>query len=119
MFIATIINFLLSSLNLGAQVATLIVFIRKPLIQDIHYPLSVKRFEDLVYNTLRNVNLIGFWAGAIPVSTIKLSRSDPVLYLSCGDISQRSHCHLEGLGPLSRPTVGGPRTLHSVDWNRG
>ena len=35
------------------------------------------------------------------------------------DICQRSHRHLEGLGPLSRSTVGRPHTICSVDWNRG
>ena len=119
MFVATVLNFLLFSLNTGAQVAKFIVFIRKPLIQDIHYPLSDNRLAELVNNTLRNVNLVGSWAGAFPVSTIKLLLSDPVSIHPGGDIFQRSYCNLEGLGPLPRPTVGGPRTFHSVDWSRG
>jgi len=36
-----------------------------------------------------------------------------------GDIYQRSRCHLEGLGPLPRTTVGNPHTAYSVDWSRG
>jgi len=66
MFIATVINFLLSSLNIGAQVAGFIVFIQKALILDIDYPLPEKR--DLVDNALRNTNMIIFWAGGLPVS---------------------------------------------------
>ena len=43
MFAATVINFLLSGLNAGTQVALFIVFIRMALILDICYPLSEKR----------------------------------------------------------------------------
>ena len=76
MFAATVINFLLFSLGTGAAIYTLIVLIRKPLIQDIDSPLTEAGIGDLVNNTLRNANLISLWAGAIPVST-KLSL-DPV-----------------------------------------
>ena len=75
MFVATVINFLLLTLSTGGQIYTLIVFIRKPLIQDVNYPLTKARIDDLVNNTLRGVNLFGFWVGVIPVS-IKLSPSD-------------------------------------------
>ena len=30
------------------------------------------------------------------------------------DVTQRSHCHLEGLGPLPTSTVGNPCTIYSV-----
>jgi len=39
-----------------------------------------------------------------------------------GDIIQRSHCHLEGLGPfwkLPRSTAGNSHTIYAVDWSRG
>jgi len=35
------------------------------------------------------------------------------------DVAQRSHCHLESLGPLPRSTLGNPHTVYFVDWNRG
>jgi len=74
MFVTTIVNFLLSSLNAGAQVAGIIVFIRTALILDIDYPLSEKR--GLVNNALQNVNIVHNWAAILPVS-IMLSLSDP------------------------------------------
>ena len=118
MFVATVINFLLFGLNTGAQVATFIVFIRKAFILDTDYPLSEGRLYELLTNVLRNVNLFGFWVGAIPVS-IKLSLPDAVQLILGGDISQRPHCNLEGLGPLPRSTVGSPHTIYYVDWSRG
>jgi len=77
MFITTVINFLLSSMATGTQVARLIVLTRKVLILDTDYPLSVKQEQQLVDNALRNPNIVGFWAGTLPVS-IQLSLSDPV-----------------------------------------
>ena len=68
LFVATVINFLLFSLSIGVQVYELNMFFREPLILDIGYPLSEARLEELFNNTLRNVNLISFWAGALPVS---------------------------------------------------
>ena len=75
MFAATVINFLLSSLNAGTQVALFIVFIRKALILDIDYPLSEK--PELVNQALQNMNIVADWATYLPVS-IKLLLSDPV-----------------------------------------
>ena len=75
MFIATIINFILSSLNTGIQVALFIVFVRKVLILDIDYPLSEK--TELADRAMQNLNTVGFWAGNIPVS-INLPLSDIV-----------------------------------------
>ena len=81
MFIATIINFLLSSYNVGSEVARFIMFIRMALTQDIDSPLSEKR--ELVDNALRNLDVIYLWAPDLPVS-IKLSLSDPVpIQYSC------------------------------------
>ena len=34
-------------------------------------------------------------------------------------LAQRFHCHLEGLGPFPRTTVGNSHTIYSVDWNYG
>ena len=114
-FAATVINFLLSSLNTGSIVALIIVFLRKALILDI-YPLSEKR--NFVGNALRNVNIVTYWARSLPVS-LNLSLPDIVSIHVRRGIAQRCHCHLEGLGPLPASTVGSPHTVHFVDWNRG
>ena len=108
MFVATVINFLLSSLYAGSHVAEFIVFIRKTLILGIdHY-----------HNTLWKVSIVTSWAESLPVS-IKLSLPDPVPIHVPSDITQRSDCHLESLGPLPRTTVGSPHTVYCVDWNCG
>ena len=75
MFVTTAINFLLSSLSVGNQVAVSIVIIRKALILDIDYPLLEK--AELVQNALRDLNIVISWARSLPVS-IKLSLSDLV-----------------------------------------
>ena len=75
MFVATIINFLLCSLNVGNQIATIVVFIRDALILDVHYPFSKDRV--LVNNALRKPNIVGLWASTLSVS-IKLSLLDPL-----------------------------------------
>ena len=64
MFTATIINFLLSSINTGTQVAKFITFIRKALILDIDYPKK----PGLVNNALLNINNISACAETLPVS---------------------------------------------------
>ena len=74
MFVTTVINFLLSSLNTGTHVAIFIVFIRKALVLDIDYPLSKK--PELVNNALQNMNIVTLWSQTLPVS-IKLSLLDP------------------------------------------
>jgi len=66
MFVATVINFILCSLNTGDQVARFIVSIRKALVLDIDHPLSEK--QELVNDALWNLNVIGAWARYIPVS---------------------------------------------------
>ena len=73
MFVVTVINFLLSSLYTGSQVAIVIVYIRKALILDIDYPLS--ETPELVGNALRDVRIVWNWATYLSVST-KLSLSD-------------------------------------------
>ena len=77
MFVATMINFLLSSLYIGSHVAGFIVFIRKALILDIDYSPSEK--AESINNTLWNV--ISGWAEILPVS-VKLFPPDPVSQLS-------------------------------------
>ena len=67
MFMMTIINFLLSSLNTGTGVAAFVVFVRKALILDIEYPLSEK--PELVNNALQNLNIIIYWTDNLPVSS--------------------------------------------------
>ena len=114
-FAATVINFLLSSLNTGSIVALIIVFLRKALILDI-YPLSEKR--NFVGNALRNVNIVTYWARSLPVS-LNLSLPDIVSIYARRGIPQRCHCHLEGLGPLPASTVGSPHTVQYVDYRCG
>ena len=92
----------------------LVVYIRKTLILNIDYPLSEKL--ELVNNALQNMYIVGDWAVYLPVS-IKLSLPDLISMLDV-DIAQRSHCHLESLGSLPRPTVGNPHTVCFMDWSR-
>ena len=82
MFIATIINFLLFSYNLGGQVARFIVFIRKALALDIDHPLSEQRELD----ALRGLDVIFSWAPDLPVSVAVGSRTYSIFML-CGDVS--------------------------------
>ena len=72
MFIMTVVNFLLSNLRTGSEVAGFIMSIRK---MDISYPLSEK--SELVNSALRNFNIVGFWATDLPVS-LKSSLLDPI-----------------------------------------
>jgi len=118
MFIATVINFLLSSLNTGTHIAVFITSIRKALILDIDYPLLGK--QQLVNNAVQSLNTVEFWTGILPVSiNLLLPDSVPSLIILGEDIGQRSHCHLEGLGPFPRSKVGNSRTVCSVDRNCG
>ena len=76
MFAATVINFLLSSLSAGTEVALFIVLIRKPLNLDIdHDPLPGE--QGLGHSVLQSMTLVALWAAFLPVS-IKLPMSDPV-----------------------------------------
>ena len=75
MFGATVINFILSSLDTASQLAVLIVLIRRTLILDMDSPLSEK--SELVNNATWSVpDVIDTWAGSLAVSTI-LSPPDP------------------------------------------
>jgi len=115
MFVATVVNFLLYSLNTGTQVAAYIVLIRKALILDIAYSLSEN--PGLVYGALRHINVVMNWSGSIPVSLYRCWISHS--FMLGGDMDQRPRCHLEGLGPLPRSTVDCPHTICAVDRNRG
>ena len=103
MFVMTVVNFLLSSLSTGSDVAGFILFVRKALILDIDYPLPEK--PELVNNALRGVNAVGLWAGDLPVS-IQLLLSDPTSihprwrYISAISLSSG------GLGPSSQIDSG-------------
>jgi len=103
MFAMTVINFLLSSLNAGNQVAGFVVFIRKALILDIDYPLSEK--PRLVNNVLQKVNMVNIWAGTLPVS-IKLSLSDPVSIHARWRYCSAISLLFGGLGPSSQINSG-------------
>ena len=82
MFIATIVNFLLFSLNAGIQVSLFIVLIRKSLILDIDRPapLAPKKqvLADNVFRSyhLDKLDIIYFWAASLPVR-IKLLLLNP------------------------------------------
>ena len=71
MFVATAINFLLSTLVTGAEVAIFIVSIRKALILDIDYPLSVKL--GLVKKVVWNLAIVIDWAGTMTSVSTNLS----------------------------------------------
>ena len=66
-FAATVINFILCSLNIGTTVAPFIMAIRKVLILDIDYPLLEK--PDLINDALRDATIVNSWAGDVPVSS--------------------------------------------------
>jgi len=74
MFTATVVNFILSSLNTGTEVALFIVDIRKALILDIDYPLSEK--PGLINDASQGMKIVTVWAQVLPVS-IKLSLLGP------------------------------------------
>ena len=62
MFVATVINFLLSSLNTGDQLAQFIMFIRKALI--------LSENPGLVDGGLLGKDVINMWAEYLPVSSM-------------------------------------------------
>jgi len=87
MFAATVINFLLSSLDIGDEVAGFIVLTRKALILDIDYPLLAK--PELVNNALRNENIVNAWSENLPVSgNLSLAAGIPYLFMFGGGIAQ-------------------------------
>ena len=100
-FVTTVINFILSSLNTGTLVAGFIVSVRKVLILDIDHPLLEK-----VNNAPWSVTAVCLWAENLPVS-IKLSLSEPVsqvhaLWRHFSAIS----LSFGGLGPSSQTNRG-------------
>ena len=87
MFIVTIVNFLLFSVNTGNQIAGFTFLVRKALVLDIDYPLSEKRV--LVNNVLHNLDIIYFWTGYLPVSISSCRCHIPYLLLMlCGDVTR-------------------------------
>ena len=70
MFVATVMNFLLSSLNAGSVIAAFVFFIRRALVLNIDYPLSGK--PQLVSNTPQTkiTTIISLWTQNIPVNEI-------------------------------------------------
>ena len=68
MFVATAINFLVSTVVTGIQVTIFIRAIREALIIDMDYPLSEKL--ELVTKVVWNFDIVVDWAGTISVSTI-------------------------------------------------
>jgi len=115
MFVATAINFLLTSLVIGTEVSMFIVSIRKALILDTDYLLSEKL--ELVKNVMWKLDIAIEWTGSIPVST-NLLLPDSWLIIR-EDVDQRSHRHLEGMGPFPISTAANPPTVYSVDRSRG
>jgi len=115
MFVATAINFLLTSLVIGTEVSMFIVSVRKALILDTDFLLSEKL--ELVKKVVWKLDIAIEWTGSIPVSTNRLL---PDFWLIIReDVDQRSHRHLEGMGPFSISTAANPPTIYSVDWSRG
>ena len=66
MFVMTVINFLLFSLEFATRLVVFIdVAIRKAIIVDIYYPLPGK--GKVVNDALKNLNIILLWSGNLPV----------------------------------------------------
>ena len=105
MFAATVINFLLSSLNTGNIVALFIVFIQKGLkiIPNNDYPIADR--AELLNSALRIVNIIGLWASIFPVS-IKLSLSDFISIHTWWRYGSAISSSFGGLGPSSQINSG-------------
>jgi len=69
MFAATVINFLLFSLNTGSQIAVFILAIRQALILDTDYPDPLRKKLALVSknDALQKLYIAIDWSGNIPV----------------------------------------------------
>ena len=66
MFVMTVINFLLFSLEIGTRLAVFTtVFVRKALVTDIYSPLSEK--GKIVNNALQNFSIVLLWSQNLPV----------------------------------------------------
>ena len=84
MFVTTIVNLLLFSLNTGTQLAIFVMVVRKPLDVDIDSPLSDigVPMPGSVNRVSQNMILVTLWASYLPVS-IKLSPSALVSNRAC------------------------------------
>ena len=69
MFIATVINFLLASLNTGTEVAIFIVFIRNSIVLNIEYSLAEKLHLVLHGSQQSKLTILGYWSQWLPVSS--------------------------------------------------
>ena len=67
MFVATVVNLLLASLNTGSQIALFVVFIREALVLNPDLPL-VER-PQLVNRSIWKLDVVADWAGNLPVSS--------------------------------------------------
>ena len=117
MFVTTVINLLLFTVQTVTQVVTYISSFQEPLNPNIDAPPSEIPLPrpELVGDGTWSVALVIWWTAYLPVS-INLRRCwIPYLFMLVGGMAQRSDRHLEGLGPLSRSTVGNPHTVHYVD----
>ena len=76
MFVATAINFLLSTLVTGAEISIFVVAFRKALILDIDYPLSEKLGS--VKKVVWNLEIVIDWAGTMISVSTDLSLLDSV-----------------------------------------
>ena len=101
-FLTTVINFILSSLNTGTLVAGFVAPIRKVLILDNKYLLP-----EMVANAPWNVTAVRIWAANLSVSITELSLSDPVskVHARWRHLSVISLL-FGGLGPSSRISSG-------------
>ena len=70
MFVATAINFLLSTLNVGIHPARFVLFVRNALILNIDRPGPLLEKRELIYNSIQKMVVVGFWAQNLPVSNI-------------------------------------------------
>ena len=125
MFVTTVINLLLFTLHAVTQVVMYIWVFQLPLNLAAEYPPDIPLSEipiprpESVGNGIWSKILVIWWAAYIPVSINFCRCWIPYLFMLVGGMAQRSHRHLEGLGPLPRSTVGNPHTVHYVDCRPG
>ena len=67
MFGSTIVNLLLASLTVASQIALVSIFVREALILNPDVPLVEK--PQLVNNAIWKLDVVGDWAGNLPVSS--------------------------------------------------
>ena len=99
-FVVTVINCLLFSLNTGTQVAVFIALIQKTLIiLDTDYPLRER--QDVVNSALRNLKIVNYWSESLPVSN-NLSLLDSVSIHALWRYYSVISLSFGGLGPSSK-----------------